>query len=70
MSRTTKALLITAVAVMLVGATNAYGYEEAWDGCFNYGGIPPIYSAHWVLSESDPPGLRGTGGSEGELQDW
>jgi len=35
--RTKKLLLITAVAVMLVGATNAYGYYEAWDGWFNSG---------------------------------
>lgn len=37
MSKTTKALLIAAVAVMLVGATNAYGYEEGWDGWFTDG---------------------------------
>jgi len=34
--------------------------------CFNYWGRPYIYSAHWVLSESDPLDLRGAGGSAGE----
>ncbi|TET23029.1 MAG: hypothetical protein E3J71_03830 [Candidatus Stahlbacteria bacterium] len=37
MSRITKALLIAAVAVMLVGATSAYGYHETWNGWFNSG---------------------------------
>ncbi|TKJ38027.1 hypothetical protein CEE36_10840, partial [candidate division TA06 bacterium B3_TA06] len=37
MSKTTKALLIAAIAVMLVGATSAYGYYEHWDGWFNSG---------------------------------
>ncbi|MBA7692546.1 hypothetical protein ES703_101113 [subsurface metagenome] len=37
MSRITKALLITAVAVMLMAATSAYGYYEDWDGWFNSG---------------------------------
>ncbi|TKJ42888.1 hypothetical protein CEE36_06375 [candidate division TA06 bacterium B3_TA06] len=35
--RTKKLLLIAAVAVMLVGATSAYGYYETWDGWFNSG---------------------------------
>jgi len=30
-------LVIAAVAVMLVGATSAYGYHETWDGWFNSG---------------------------------
>ncbi|MEA3311792.1 MAG: hypothetical protein U9Q76_06195 [candidate division WOR-3 bacterium] len=30
-------LLIAAIAVMLVGATSAYGYHEAWDGWFSWG---------------------------------
>jgi len=30
-------LIIAAVAVMLVAATSAYGYYEAWDGWFNSG---------------------------------
>jgi len=37
------------------------------DDCFNYGGRPPIYSAHWVVFDSYPEeGLRGDGGSEGD----
>ncbi|MEA3312299.1 MAG: hypothetical protein U9Q76_08810, partial [candidate division WOR-3 bacterium] len=32
-----KLLIITAIAVMLVGATSAYGYWEAWSGWFNSG---------------------------------
>jgi len=39
MSKITKALLIAAVAVMLVGATNAYAYHEVWDGWFNSGSL-------------------------------
>ncbi|MBA7628331.1 hypothetical protein ES703_35810 [subsurface metagenome] len=39
MSRTTKALLIAAVAVMLVAATSAYSYYETWDGWFNSGNL-------------------------------
>ncbi|TKJ44016.1 hypothetical protein CEE36_02535 [candidate division TA06 bacterium B3_TA06] len=35
--RNKKLLLIAAVAVMLVAATSAYGYWEAWDGWFNSG---------------------------------
>jgi hypothetical protein len=37
--RTKKLLLIAAIAVMLAGATNAYGYGyyEGWDGWFNSG---------------------------------
>ena len=34
-----KLLVIAAVAVMLVGATSAYGYYEDWDGWFNSGYI-------------------------------
>jgi len=37
------------------------------DDCFNYGGRPPIYSAHWYFGSSDPPGFTGgAGGSEGD----
>jgi len=36
---TKKLLIITAVAVMLVGATNAYAYHEWWDGWFNSGDL-------------------------------
>ena len=32
-----KLLLIAAIAVMLVGATRAYGYYEVWNGWFNSG---------------------------------
>jgi|GEM_PF-2979142 len=39
-----------------------------WGDCFNYGGRPHIYSAHWVLIESSPPGLYGVGGSLGDKQ--
>ncbi len=41
-----------------------------WDDCFNYWGRPYIYSAHWVLSESDPLDLRGAGGSAGDGVAW
>jgi hypothetical protein len=34
---TKKLLVIAAVAVMLVGATRAYGYYEVWNGWFNSG---------------------------------
>ncbi|TET22313.1 MAG: hypothetical protein E3J71_06510 [Candidatus Stahlbacteria bacterium] len=41
--------------------------DEYDDMYFNYGGRPPIYSAHWVLSNSDPPGITGgAGGSAGD----
>jgi len=39
-----------------------------WDDYFNYGGFPPIYSAHWIASHSVPAAIRGRGGSEGEEQ--
>jgi len=40
---------------------------RAGDDCFNYGGRPPIYSAHWYFGSSDPPGFTGgEGGSEGD----
>jgi len=40
------------------------------DDCFNYGGRPAIYSAHWYFGSSDPPGFTGgEGGSEGERID-
>jgi len=42
--------------------------SEAGD-CFDYGGIPPIYSAHWYVVGSTPGGLGGDGGSAGDLQD-
>jgi len=32
-----KLIVIAAIAVMLAGATSAYGYYEAWDGWFNSG---------------------------------
>ncbi|MEA3312300.1 MAG: hypothetical protein U9Q76_08815 [candidate division WOR-3 bacterium] len=35
--------------------------------CFNYWGIPHIYSAHWYVGGSSPGGLGGDGGSAGEL---
>jgi len=34
--------------------------------CFNYGGLPPIYSAHWDVDHSYPAGIDGDGGSAGE----
>jgi len=37
--------------------------------CFDYGGRPAIYSAHWVVTVSDPEDLTGAGGSAGDLQD-
>jgi hypothetical protein len=38
-----------------------------YDGMyFNYGGLPPIYSAHWYVDHSHPAGLDGDGGSLGE----
>lgn len=41
-------LIIAAVAVMLAGATSAYGYDETWDGWFNSGYI--IYGGHEFTS--------------------
>jgi hypothetical protein len=40
-------LIIAAVAVMLAGATSAYGYQEYWEGWFN--------SGYLILSTSSPP---------------
>ncbi len=37
--------------------------------CFNYGGTPPIYSAEWDMTDSEPDGLEGAGGSSGELME-
>ncbi len=46
-----KLLLIAAVAVMLLGATNAYGYYEGWDGWFNSGTL--VYdSKNYTIVES------------------
>jgi len=55
---TKKLLLIAAVAVMLMGATNAYGYWESWDGWFisgtlTYGGNDFTSVGGWdVVSDS------------------
>jgi len=47
---TKKLILIAAVAVMLVGATNAYGYYEDWDGWFNSGTISINYGSRVFTS--------------------
>jgi len=55
---TKKLLLIAAIAVMLVGATSAYGYYESWNGWFNsgylrYGGNDFTSVGGWdVVSDS------------------
>jgi len=33
--RDKKILIVAAIAVMLVGATSAFGYYESWDGWVN-----------------------------------
>ncbi|MBA7605296.1 hypothetical protein ES703_12426 [subsurface metagenome] len=52
---------------------DTFDVEGTWDttseagDCFNYlPGKPPNYSAHWEISNSEPEGLTGAGGSAGD----
>ena len=52
-----KLLIIAAIAVMLMGATSAYGYYEGWNGWFNsgylrYGGNDFTSGGSGIVSDS------------------
>jgi len=58
-------LTITGLPPDTFDVVGTWETDDAGD-YFNYGGAPPIYSAEWDMTDSEPDGLNGVGGSEGE----